>query len=359
MIVKGNKSINKLAGLTLVIILLLIFSLGTGCQGNEAQPGVQAVDFTTSPTSGSAPLTVQFTNQSIGRISEWWWFFGDGQTSREQSPSHTYAANGIYTVSLVAINSGEPETVTKEDYIYVSSQPPGWTLRGTEYSTWDVDISPHGKLILLDLAGEGIVYWTEFTVKDKDGVDWTITEQYEHSILIDGVECYGKVDQVREIWGFQQQKVRRPDAFYPAITSKGKDTTASAFWRINIPFHSSLAFYPENNDDWGTIRVLKVGLAYGIVSSGVLGKGNQPGLGEEWSINKVNEELGFPAALKIKAALEEHFGKKVFSVAIISWLSPTTQQYAKVLYVDAPEIERDEIRDFLHLNGLIELTYEL
>lgn len=356
---KSNGSVNKLVVLTIVIILLPIFSLGVGCQQEEAQPGRQVVDFTASPTSGSAPLTVQFTNQSAGRVSEWWWFFGDGQASREQSPSHTYTANGIYTVSLLAIGPGEPGTVTKEDYIRVGNESPSWRLRVQECSTWDTDIPPHGKLTLLDLAGEGIVYWTRFSVKDRDELDWAVTEQYEHSILIDGVECYGAIDQVSEIWSFQQQKPRRPDAFYPAIISKGEDTTASAFWRINAPFHSSLAFYPENNDDWGTIRVLMNEISYGTVGSGVLGKGTKPGLGEQWSIKKVNEELGFPAAPKIKAALEEHFGKKVFSVTIVSWLSPKTQQYVKVLYVDAPEIERDEIRDFLRLNGFMELAYEL
>jgi len=357
--VKAYGSINMLVGLTIAIILLLSSSLGTGCQQETALPGVQEVDFAATPASGNAPLIVQFSGQSTGKVSDWWWFFGDGQVSREQNPLHTYTSDGIYTVSLVAIGPGEPQTMTKEDYIRVGSSLPGWTLRGIEYSTWDADIPPDGKLILIDLAGKGIVYWTEFSVKDNDERDWLVTEQYEHSILIDGAECYGNMDQVNEIWGFQGERVRRPDAFYPAITAKGRNTTASAFWRINIPFHHSLTFYPENNDDWGTIRVLKTSIFYGIVSSGVPGKGTTPELGEEWSIKKVSEELGFPTAPKIKAALEEHFGKKVFSVTLVSWLSPKTKQYVKRLYVDAPEIDRDEIRDFLRLNGFIELTYEL
>src|SRR5690606_30707756 len=34
----------------------------------------------------------------------WLWDFGDGTTSTAQAPSHTYAAPGTYTVSLIASN---------------------------------------------------------------------------------------------------------------------------------------------------------------------------------------------------------------------------------------------------------------
>ena len=342
------------------VMILLAFTLVTGCQKSQPEePALLGIDFTATPTSGTPPLTVQFTDQSSGKISERWWFFGDGQVSREQNPSHTYAGDGIYTVSLVVTGSDEPLTVTKEDYVLVGSQTPLWKLRGTEYSTWETDIPPHGKLTLLDIAGQGMLYWTEFSVKDKDETEWEIVSQYEHSILVDGYECYGALDRVGEIWGFQNAEPRRPDAFYPAITSIGKTTLTSAFWRVNIPFNDSLAFYPENNDYWGTVRALKLSLYYGIVGSGVPGEGQKPELGEEFTLKKVNEELGFPAAPKIKAALEDHFGKKVFSVSIISWFSPTAKQYAKVLYVDAPEISRTEIRNFLVREGFIELGYEI
>lgn len=56
--------------------------------------------FTASPTSGIVPLAVEFTDQSVGEITSWAWDFGDGGTSTEQSPSHTYNTVGTYTVSL-------------------------------------------------------------------------------------------------------------------------------------------------------------------------------------------------------------------------------------------------------------------
>lgn len=47
-------------------------------------------------------LTISFTDQSTsdGTIGSWVWDFGDGSTSTEQNPSHTYPNPGTYTVCL-------------------------------------------------------------------------------------------------------------------------------------------------------------------------------------------------------------------------------------------------------------------
>jgi len=57
--------------------------------------------FTAAPTTGPAPLTVQFTDESTGDVSSCSWNFGDGGTSSETSPTHTFTEPGIYTVSLI------------------------------------------------------------------------------------------------------------------------------------------------------------------------------------------------------------------------------------------------------------------
>ena len=51
--------------------------------------------FTESYTSGTAPLTVQFTDQSTESPTSWEWSFGDGSTSSLQNPSdiHTECGN--------------------------------------------------------------------------------------------------------------------------------------------------------------------------------------------------------------------------------------------------------------------------
>ena len=53
-----------------------------------------------------AGSVVQFTDASSGNPpTSWAWNFGDGTTSNEQNPSHTYAVYGAYTVSLTASNA--------------------------------------------------------------------------------------------------------------------------------------------------------------------------------------------------------------------------------------------------------------
>lgn len=62
----------------------------------------------TSPTAGytfqNADPTVNFTDQSTGGATSYSWDFGDGGSSTSASPSHTYSANGTYTVCLTATN---------------------------------------------------------------------------------------------------------------------------------------------------------------------------------------------------------------------------------------------------------------
>ncbi len=81
-------------------------------------------DFSGTPTSGDAPLTVTFTDQSTGTVTAWSWDFGDGTTSTEQNPTHTYNSAGTYTVTLTASNSCDSDTQTKTDYITVT-EPTG------------------------------------------------------------------------------------------------------------------------------------------------------------------------------------------------------------------------------------------
>ncbi|MBI2303735.1 MAG: PKD domain-containing protein [Chloroflexi bacterium] len=73
------------------------------------------------PTSGRVPLTVQFTDTTTGTVNSRLWSFGDGGTSTTQNPSHVYAANGIFTVSLTVTDTfGLSDKETKASYISVT-----------------------------------------------------------------------------------------------------------------------------------------------------------------------------------------------------------------------------------------------
>jgi PKD repeat protein len=77
--------------------------------------------FISNISSGTVPLTVSFTDQSSNNPTSWQWDFGDGGTSTQRNPTHTYNTEGTYTVSLTATNSYGSDTEEKTDYITVSS----------------------------------------------------------------------------------------------------------------------------------------------------------------------------------------------------------------------------------------------
>jgi PKD repeat protein len=64
------------------------------------------VAFSASPTSGTAPTNVTFSNPTTGQVTKWAWSFGDGSTDSEQSPTHVYSTPGDYWVTLTAIGPG-------------------------------------------------------------------------------------------------------------------------------------------------------------------------------------------------------------------------------------------------------------
>ncbi|MEZ5335295.1 MAG: PKD domain-containing protein [Methanolobus sp.] len=79
--------------------------------------------FTSNVTTGSAPLSVAFTDTSTNSPTTWLWNFGDGNTSTSQNPTHTYATAGIYNVSLNASNLGGSDIITHSEYITVIATP--------------------------------------------------------------------------------------------------------------------------------------------------------------------------------------------------------------------------------------------
>jgi PKD repeat protein len=80
--------------------------------------------FSGTPTSGSAPLTVTFTDQSTSSPTSWSWDFGDSTGSTSQNPSHSYAAAGTYTVTLTATNANGSDAEARTGYITVTEPAP-------------------------------------------------------------------------------------------------------------------------------------------------------------------------------------------------------------------------------------------
>ncbi|NUM48862.1 MAG: PKD domain-containing protein, partial [Anaerolineales bacterium] len=157
-----------------------------------------AVAFNAAPLSGTAPLTVVFTNTTSGTAT-YLWNFGDGLTSTLVHPTHTYSQARVYTVSLTASGAGGSATLTRINYLTATSSfSQNWRLvtttvsppiTGEHASAYD---STRSRLVLYGGNGAGWPYanatW-EFT-----GTNWlaitptaTPTARYGAAMAYDSI----------------------------------------------------------------------------------------------------------------------------------------------------------------------------
>jgi len=96
----------------------LSFYVDARVSGSSLQFG----NFTASPQSGTAPLTVSFTDTSTGPAWHWRWDFGDGTTDWTQNPVHTFQNKGKYTVKLLVMDDERINFVEKTNYILIGKK---------------------------------------------------------------------------------------------------------------------------------------------------------------------------------------------------------------------------------------------
>jgi thermitase len=121
-----------------------------------ATPVPPVAAFTADVTSGTAPLTVQFTDQSTGFPTAWAWDFDNDGTvnSEQQNPSHVYDTAGTYTVTLAVTNAGGSDDVVMTDYIAVNEPVvPVPTITNLD----PLSISPGSSKFKLTVTGENFV----------------------------------------------------------------------------------------------------------------------------------------------------------------------------------------------------------
>lgn len=110
---------------------------GLSNEVGKTLPAVSAApvaNFSADKTSGSAPLTVKFTDSSTNATA-WSWNFGDNTTSTTQSPSKTYSSVGTYTVTLsVSGPGGNNNTATKTKTNYITVTSPTIGLPGASFT---------------------------------------------------------------------------------------------------------------------------------------------------------------------------------------------------------------------------------
>ncbi|MEM7040233.1 MAG: PKD domain-containing protein, partial [Bacteroidota bacterium] len=107
--------------------------------------------FTVNDTLGCAGVTFNFTNNSTGSGLTYLWDFGDGNTSNATNPSHTYATNGSYTVTLFVFDVNncldtiiQPNLIDVQDVVAnfgaapTNASCPPLLVSFTDSSQWDI-----------------------------------------------------------------------------------------------------------------------------------------------------------------------------------------------------------------------------
>ncbi|HRP60558.1 MAG TPA: PKD domain-containing protein, partial [Vicingus sp.] len=166
------------------------FQIDWTCELPTLAPVVDfAVDMDTTCTG-----VVKFTDLSINGASSWSWNFGDGNTSTDQNPNHTYSQPGTYTVQLTASNIIGSDSQTKTNFIYVN-MPEAPAVLGDSICTNNVaNLSATGVGVLRWYAnatgGSSLYSGTNFTTP----VLTSTTTYYVEDFIAATIQNLGKPD---------------------------------------------------------------------------------------------------------------------------------------------------------------------
>lgn len=118
-------------------LLGLTFHFGESCPPVSATSSAQ-------PASGSVPMDVAFTGSVVGGCAPYTyaWDFGDGQTSTEASPHHTYDKEGTYTAGLTVTDS-KKHAATATAVAVTANCPPLDATASADTPTGDTPLEVH------------------------------------------------------------------------------------------------------------------------------------------------------------------------------------------------------------------------
>jgi PKD repeat protein len=104
-----SPSISFTSEVSITIPVTLKIITAAGCQAiltrNILLQAPPVTSFTYKAVSTFTPLQLQFSSSADGEVANYFWEFGDGESSEEKNPIHTYKQSGTYTVSLWVENA--------------------------------------------------------------------------------------------------------------------------------------------------------------------------------------------------------------------------------------------------------------
>ena len=170
--------------------------------GLSATDGIIA-NFVASDTFACAPLAITFTDLSFnGNPNSWLWDFGDGTTSTDQNPVHTYQQDGTYTVSLIVTDAlGCEDTLVKTDYIFLRS-PIAEARSSLDFACAPVTLTFYSDSTITDTIiakyqwcvtslANGI---SNCITSDTDTIDYEFTEPGDYEMIVIVSDAVGCID---------------------------------------------------------------------------------------------------------------------------------------------------------------------
>jgi peroxiredoxin len=140
--------------------MILVLSSFSGCVESSNK-----LDFSYLPKNPKVNDEIEFNIINSEDVQEYFWDFGDGSTSNESSPVHTYPSNGSYNVSLkVTYLEGNIDSISKTIFIdsAINLAPTKPNISYYSVSSWE----------------PFLVYTFNFTSDDENGdkikyeIDW-------------------------------------------------------------------------------------------------------------------------------------------------------------------------------------------
>ena len=161
-----NFNFRKLFLRGLVASSLCIISCG------EDEEPIAAPD--ASFTSAISGKTVTFTNTTVGEELTYAWDFGDGSTSTDESPEHTYEANGSYIAKLTATNTSgvdESEAVLEIINITIDGDVADWADVETLASYADGEAGSMLEVKVENLGTDKLFFYVKTTTASNGFID--------------------------------------------------------------------------------------------------------------------------------------------------------------------------------------------
>jgi PKD repeat protein len=245
----------------------LLFGGDGSCEDGSSVNAPPVADFSYQCTD----LTCVFTDQSAdsdGNIVSHSWDFGDGATSTEQSPTHTYDEQGIYTVSLTVTDDGGASNMTLQD-VEVTDPTPTNTPPVASFTSSCTDLSCSFTNTSTDPDDDPLSYDWDFgdgTTSESADPTHAYAEAGTYTVTLTVTDDDGATDATS-----QNVTVNTPDDGEGEVSLSGTSSGSRSTWTAVVTISGPTGTYSGtwSNGGTGSCEIASDGATCEVVQSGI------------------------------------------------------------------------------------------